>query len=171
MLDLDQRYFHRDGQICGSTEPGVVERLLQGLVLRMLRVLSEKFPRASLSAFETKMHAIRSDSGADLLEYQEWFIQLCELGCGMIHQDRASESQKIIYRSAEYIKANLQLDLTLEHCAKQANLSWGTILICLKGNGNRVPAVRYASEDRACQSDAHRRFSSARDCAAARLRA
>lgn len=106
-------------------EPGVVERLLQGLVLRMLRVLSEKFPRVRLSAFEAKMHAIRSDSGADLLEYQEWFIQLCELGCGMIHQERTSESQKIIYRSAEYIKANLYLDLTLEHCAKQANLSWG----------------------------------------------
>lgn len=117
--------FTEMGKSAVRPEPGVVERLLQGLVLRMLRVLSEKFPRASLMEFEANMQTIRKDGGADLQEYQEWFTLLCEVGCRMIHQERASESQKIIYRSADYIKANLHEDLTLEHCAKQVNLSWG----------------------------------------------
>ncbi|WP_261302438.1 response regulator [Paenibacillus andongensis] len=117
--------FNEMGKASVLPEPGVVERLLQGLVLRMLRVLLEKFPRASMVDFESKVHEIRGESGADLQEYREWFVQLCDIGCRMINQERASESQKIIYRSAEYIKSNLHLDLTLEHCAKQANLSWG----------------------------------------------
>lgn len=103
-------------------EPGEVERLLQGLALRMLRILLEKFPRSTIADFESK---VRGVSGAALHEYRTWFIELCEAGCSIIDQERASESQKIIYRSAEYIKANLHLDLTLEHCAKQVNLSWG----------------------------------------------
>jgi two-component system response regulator YesN len=114
--------FNEMGKVSVLPEPGVVERLLQGLVLRMLRVLMEKFPRPSLAEFESKN--IRT-SGADIQEYRTWFIELCEIGCRMIHQERASESQKIIHRSAEYIKANLDVDLTLEHCAKQVNLSWG----------------------------------------------
>ncbi|UKS24735.1 response regulator [Paenibacillus sp. HWE-109] len=117
--------FAEMGKTSVLPEPGVVERLLQGLVLRMLRVLLEKFPRASLAEFESKVQAIKSDSGADLHEYRAWFIDLCDVGCRHINQERASESQKIIYRSAEYIKSHLHEDLTLEHCAKQVNLSWG----------------------------------------------
>ncbi|MGG1556101.1 response regulator [Paenibacillus ferrarius] len=105
-------------------DPGSVERLLEGLVLRMLRVLTEKFLRASLAVFEAKQQEIR-EHAADLQAYQAWFIGLCEIGCAMIHQERVSESQRIIHRSAEYIKANLGSELTLEHCAKQVNLSWG----------------------------------------------
>ncbi|KRE83966.1 AraC family transcriptional regulator [Paenibacillus sp. Soil766] len=116
--------FNEMGKVSVLPEPGVVERLLQGLVLRMLRVLMEKFPRPSLAEFEAKTLEIR-DSEAAILAYRAWFIELCEIGCGLIHQERASESQKIIHRSADYIKANLDIDLTLEHCAKQVNLSWG----------------------------------------------
>ncbi|NQX68713.1 response regulator [Paenibacillus alba] len=117
--------FEEMGKTSVLPEPGVVERLLQGLVLRMLRVLLEKFPRASLAEFEAKVQEIKSDSGADLHGYRSWFIDLCDVGCRLINQERASESQKIIYRSAEYIKSHLHADLTLEHCAKQVNLSWG----------------------------------------------
>ncbi|MDR6878515.1 response regulator [Bacillus sp. 3255] len=120
-----QHIFAEMGRAAARPQPGMVERLLQGLALRMLRVLSEKFPRASLAEFEAGMQAIRSDGGADWQEYQEWFVHLCATGGRMIHQERASESQKIIYRSMDYIKANLHQDLTLEHCAKQVNLSWG----------------------------------------------
>lgn len=120
-----ENIFSEMGKTAVRPEPSVVERLLQGLALRMLRVLSEKFPRGSLLEFEANMQAIQTNAGADLQEYQIWFSRLCEVGCRMIHRERASESQKIIYRSADYIKANLHLDLNLEHCAKQVNLSWG----------------------------------------------
>lgn len=116
--------FTEMGKVAVLPEPGVVDHLLQGLVLRMLRVLMEKFPRPSLAEFESKTLEIR-DSVAAIQAYRAWFIELCEIGCRLIHQERTSESQKIIHRSADYIKANLDLDLTLEHCAKQVNLSWG----------------------------------------------
>lgn len=106
-------------------EPSDVEHLFHGLSLRMLRVLLEKFPRSSLNEFETKVQEARSGSRSSLQEYRQWLTELCDIGCRLIDKERASESQKIIYRSIDYIKSHLQLDLTLEHCARQANLSWG----------------------------------------------
>ncbi|MGO4185643.1 response regulator [Paenibacillus sp. TAF43_2] len=106
-------------------EPSDVEHLFHGLSLRMLRVLLEKFPRSSLKEFESKVQEARRGSRSSLQEYRQWLTELCEIGCRLIDKERASESQKIIYRSIDYIKSHLHLDLTLEHCARQANLSWG----------------------------------------------
>ncbi|OBZ13424.1 DNA-binding response regulator [Bacillus sp. FJAT-26390] len=106
-------------------EPSDVGHLFHGLSLRMLRVLLEKLPREHLSEFESKVQEGRGESRASLQEYRQWLFELCDIGCRLIDKERASESQKIIYRSIAYIQSNLQLDLTLEHCARQANLSWG----------------------------------------------
>jgi two-component system response regulator YesN len=106
-------------------EPSEVEHFFHGLALRMLRILLEKFPRESLVDFEAKVREARGTNRSALHEYRKWLTELCGIGCRIIDQERASESQKIIYRSVEYIKSNLHLDLTLEHCARQANLSWG----------------------------------------------
>ncbi|WP_223285275.1 response regulator [Paenibacillus sp. PL91] len=106
-------------------EPSDVEHLFHGLSLRMLNVLLEKLPREQIVEFESKVKEARSESRASLLEYRKWLSELCDIGCRLIDKERASESQKIIYRSIDYIKANLSQDLTLEHCARQANLSWG----------------------------------------------
>ncbi|WP_373229296.1 response regulator [Cohnella sp.] len=106
-------------------EPSDVEHLFHGLALRMLRILLEKFPHTSLTEFETKVQEARGANRSALHEYRKWLNDLCEIGCRNIDQERASESQKIIYRSVEYIHSNLHMDLTLEHCARQANLSWG----------------------------------------------
>lgn len=106
-------------------EPSDVEHLFHGLSLKMLRVLLEKLPREHLAEFEAKVKEARGGSRASLLEYRQWLIELCDIGCRLVDKEHASESQKIIYRSIEYIKSNLEKDLTLEHCARQANLSWG----------------------------------------------
>lgn len=106
-------------------EPSDVEHLFHGLSLRMLRVLLEKLPREQLAEFEAKVQEARGGSRASLHEYKQWLFDLCDIGCRLIDKEHASESQKIIYRSIAYIKSNLEQDLTLEHCARQANLSWG----------------------------------------------
>jgi two-component system, response regulator YesN len=117
--------FDEMGKALAPPEPAAVEGLLQGLSLRMLSILLEKFERQHLVEFEEKVQEVQHEELRALQEYREWFLQLCDIGCRSIVQERASESQKIIYRSVEYIQSHLELDLTLEHCAKQVNLSWG----------------------------------------------
>ncbi|WP_284640699.1 response regulator [Paenibacillus silviterrae] len=117
--------FDEMGKAVVFFEPIVVEGLLQGLALRMMSILLEKFPRSQVEDFEQKLHQVKQEERTALQEYRDWFLQLCEIGCRIIMQERTSESQKIIYRSVEYIQNHLHLDLTLEHCAKQVNLSWG----------------------------------------------
>jgi two-component system response regulator YesN len=50
---------------------------------------------------------------------------LCLESCGWIEKERSYESTKIIHQAKDYISANLHLDVNLEHCAKQVNLSAG----------------------------------------------
>ncbi|GIO12650.1 hypothetical protein J19TS2_22050 [Cohnella xylanilytica] len=109
----------------GRPDPGYAKHLFQGLALRMLRIMLEKFPREAIEDFEAGVEAKRPADPADLREYRRWLFGLCELGCGRMNSERASESRKIIFRSMEYIRAHLHMDLTLEHCARQVNLSWG----------------------------------------------
>ncbi|MBB3111510.1 two-component system response regulator YesN [Paenibacillus phyllosphaerae] len=105
--------------------PSDVEHLFRGLALRMFRIMLEKFSRPALEAFERRMDASRLAGSMELTDYRSWLIALCEAGCGLMERERSSESQRIIYRSMDYIKSNLHLDLTLELCARAVNLSWG----------------------------------------------
>lgn len=106
-------------------EPSDVEHLFRGLALRMLRVLLEKLSRPEAAEFEARVHGLRTGGRFDLRELRQRLADLCEIGCRLMDGERASESRKIIFRSMDYIKAHLHLDLTLESCARQVNLSWG----------------------------------------------
>ncbi|AJY77955.1 hypothetical protein VN24_22920 [Paenibacillus beijingensis] len=105
--------------------PNDVEHLFHGLALRMLRIMLEKFPRSSIVAFESRVDPAGGMRLTELQDYRIWLNELCEMGCRLMERERTSESQKIIYRSMEFIKSNLHLDLTLELCARAVNLSWG----------------------------------------------
>ncbi|MFC4101465.1 response regulator [Paenibacillus xanthanilyticus] len=106
--------------------PSDAEHLFQGLALRMHRIMLEKFPRAALADFEQRTDETRNAARPmELADYRVWLYGLCETGCGLMERERTSESQRIIFRSMDYIKANLHLDLTLELCAREVNLSWG----------------------------------------------
>lgn len=105
-------------------DPREVELLFQSLALRMQRVLLAKFPAEEAAAFDALLQARRADA-ADLQEYRVWLRRLCEIGVRMIEGERASESQKVIYRSMAMIRSGLGEELTLERCARHANLSVG----------------------------------------------
>lgn len=109
--------------------PSDAEHLFQGLALRMHRIMAEKFPRESLAEFERRTvgtnHMYDAARPMELTDYRTWLNGLCEEGCRRMEQERTSESQRIIFRSMDFIKANLHLDLSLELCAREVNLSWG----------------------------------------------
>ncbi|TYP79137.1 response regulator [Paenibacillus methanolicus] len=106
--------------------PSDAEHLFRGLALRMHRIMLEKFPRSALAAFERLADATNDAARSmEMSDYRAWLNGLCEEGCGLMERERTSESQRIIFRSMDYIKANLHLDLTLELCAREVNLSWG----------------------------------------------
>ncbi|SFB07677.1 two-component system, response regulator YesN [Cohnella sp. OV330] len=95
------------------------------LALIVLRSLREWVPQAIVQPYD---RAIRGRSGQEqftVQSFRQLLRDLCADGSAWIERERASDSEKVIYRAIEYIRANLHLDLSIEHCARQMNLSGG----------------------------------------------
>ncbi|OXM83068.1 response regulator [Paenibacillus rigui] len=104
-------------------EPQYVENLCYELSAKICRVMLEQFPQEKVQALENGFHV-----GKGYYSFQnmtETVKTLCMEACGWIEHERSDESTKIIHQAKDYISANLHLNLTLEHCAKQINLSPG----------------------------------------------
>ncbi|MGY4761885.1 response regulator [Paenibacillus caseinilyticus] len=106
-------------------EPKYVEHVGYELSAKMFRVLLEKFPYDALRPFEEKLDEIKSKGRQSLQELRSLLTGLCEESCRRIEKERSHESTKLIQQAGVYIRGHLHLDLTLEHCARQFNLSPG----------------------------------------------
>lgn len=106
-------------------DPHYLRSLYYELAFTVLRSFYELVPQAVMQPYH---QAIRGRNGQG--EFTIKFIQqllkdMCCAGCSWIERERKSDSEKLIFRATEYIRANLHLDLTVEHCARQMNLSGG----------------------------------------------
>ncbi|WP_438447256.1 response regulator [Gorillibacterium sp. sgz5001074] len=106
-------------------EPKVVESVIFELASKLFRALLEQFPYEEVRHLEEPVAALRSKEHPTLTELRRMLTGLCREGCRFIERERSSESTKIIHRSKDYIRTHLHLDLSLEHCARQVNLSPG----------------------------------------------
>jgi two-component system response regulator YesN len=94
------------------------------LAFMMLRVLLEKLPYEQVRGLERR---IRENKAAEptMQELRQLLGDICRKGCKWIEMQRTSESEQIVRQSMQYIRDNLKQPLTVEQCAKQANLSAG----------------------------------------------
>jgi two-component system response regulator YesN len=106
-------------------EPKYVENVCYEMSSKIFRVLLEKFPYETVHPLEKKIIELKNSSHLSLQDIRELLIDLCQEGCSRIENERLNESTKIIHQAKGYIIANLHLDLSLEHCARQINLSQG----------------------------------------------
>jgi two-component system response regulator YesN len=106
-------------------EPKYVENVCYELASKIFRVILEKFPYESVQQLEGQIHDIQNKDQPSLQELKSLLSNLCSEGCGWIEKERSHESTRIIHQAKAYISANLHMDLSLEHCAKQVNLSQG----------------------------------------------
>ncbi|MEK3916404.1 response regulator [Paenibacillus sp. FSL H7-0331] len=106
-------------------EPQYVENVCYELSSKIFRLMLEKFPYETVHQMETKMNEFKSKSQPSLQEFRALLKELCLEGCAWIEKERSHESIKIIHQVKDYIRANLHMDLSLEHCSRQINLSQG----------------------------------------------
>ncbi|RTE11226.1 response regulator [Paenibacillus whitsoniae] len=104
-------------------EPESIDKALNELGYMMLRVFQEKLTEDEYAVVESKARAVRQASSASLKDLQQGIKELGELGCRFIAGKHSTESAKVIQEAVAYIRSNLQLNLTVNHCAKQVHLS------------------------------------------------
>jgi two-component system, response regulator YesN len=106
-------------------EPKYVESVCYEIASKMFRALLEQFPYGTVRHLEAPVQELKEKEHPTLHELRRMLSVLCRSCCSFIEKERSSESTKIIHRSKDYIRDHLQLDLSLEHCARQVNLSPG----------------------------------------------
>ncbi|MEK8132304.1 response regulator [Paenibacillus filicis] len=107
-------------------DPHYAEQLCNELAAKTRRVLLEKFAYEQVAELEAKSAPLaRQAESPSIAAYKAMLLRLCQEGCALIQQERTSESKHIIHRSMAYIREHLDQELSLEHCAKKVNLSWG----------------------------------------------
>ncbi|MDQ0191747.1 two-component system response regulator YesN [Paenibacillus wynnii] len=121
-LDLIFNDMHR---IYPLPDPLYLRSLYFELAFVVLRALYEWVPEAVMLPFHQAIRG-RDGQGEFTIKYFQQLIKdMCSAGCDWIERERMSDAERLIYRATEYIRAHLHLDLTVEHCARQMNLSGG----------------------------------------------
>lgn len=88
----------------------------------IVRTVHERVSSEKMYDFELQLHELRSNSKS----YSALQMQVKDIGmaaCRLIASMFQKEAAKVIDQSLHYIRSNLHLDLTIAHCAKQANFS------------------------------------------------
>ncbi|MBE1445322.1 response regulator [Paenibacillus sp. OAS669] len=106
-------------------KPQYVENLCMELSNKINRLMLEYFPPERVFTLERKYGSVNLRGYSTFQEMRERIRNHCTEACGWMEEERSDESVKLIYQAKDYICANLQLNLSLEHCAKQVNLSPG----------------------------------------------
>ncbi|MCL6459157.1 MAG: response regulator, partial [Gorillibacterium sp.] len=105
--------------------PDAVEKVCYDLISKVFRVLLEIFPDDRLDPFDAKLKQLEMGGHNSFRLSRGLLTELCLLGCEWIGKGREQESKYFIHEAMEYIRMNLHLDLSLEHCARQFNFSAG----------------------------------------------
>ncbi len=113
------------GELGVLPAPEYVETLCCELASKLYRVLLELFPQDQLTTFETRLGVIKSAGPVSFQRLRELLLEFTREGCERVEGSRRLESRRIILEAMAYIRSHLQLDLSLEHCARQFNFSPG----------------------------------------------
>ncbi|RXZ82926.1 response regulator [Paenibacillaceae bacterium] len=106
-------------------EPQRIEDLCYELSAKICRSMLGLFPQNRVQQLESRWLGSRPKGSSSFNKLREMVQGLCDEACSWIGQERIDESTRLIYEARDYISANLNVNLSLEHCAKQSNLSPG----------------------------------------------
>ncbi|WP_135552837.1 response regulator [Paenibacillus cymbidii] len=113
-----------DDLFAGTPKPDYVISVCYELAFMMLRVLLEKLPDEQVRELERR---VRENKAAEptMHELRQLLGDICRKGCEWVEMQRSSESELIVRQAMQYIRGNLGQALTVEMCARHANLSAG----------------------------------------------
>ncbi|MCZ8516576.1 response regulator [Paenibacillus filicis] len=120
-----ERLFDDVTQLHPLPDPQYVRSMYYELALVILRTFYELVPLAVLQPYDQQIRDRSSQALDSIKPFQQLLRDLCQAGCTWIEKERVSDSTQLIHRAVEYIRSHLQLDLTVEHCARQMSISGG----------------------------------------------
>lgn len=120
-----ERFFEEMKGWTPLPDPHDIRSLYYELALLMLRVFYESVPVEVLQPYDRRLRDRSSQELDSLRAFQQLLMELCSAGCAWIEKERAGDATQLIYRAVDYIRSHLHVDLTVEHCAKQINISGG----------------------------------------------
>ncbi|MDU4697532.1 MAG: response regulator [Paenibacillus sp.] len=103
--------------------PDYLLSLYDELAASVIRALHELAPFAEVQPLITRYKSMRGTTGMPLSSLEQQLSQLCREGAAVVGSNTLSESQKIIYRSLEFIQSRLGEEVTLTECAAHVHLS------------------------------------------------
>lgn len=106
-------------------KPQQVENLCYELSSKICRVMLEQFPPDRVKNLEKQWNHVKRTGVVTFQIMRDTVKELCLEACSWIEHERSDETTKLIYQAKDYICANLHLNLSLDLCAKQFNLSPG----------------------------------------------
>lgn len=124
-LQVLELFFGEMTQADPLPDPHYVRSLYYELALIMLRTFYETVPIAVLQPYDQKIRDRNRQELYAIQPFQQLLKELCQAGCAWIEKGRVSDAAQLIHRGIDYIRSHLHLDLTVEHCARQINMSGG----------------------------------------------
>nr|WP_155606151.1 response regulator [Paenibacillus timonensis] len=103
--------------------PDYLLSLYDELAASVIRALYELAPFAEIQPLIARYQSMRGTTGMPLSRLEQQLSQLCREGACVVGSNTLSESQKIIYRSLEFIQSRLGEEVTLTECAAHVHLS------------------------------------------------
>ncbi|MCR2805734.1 response regulator [Paenibacillus soyae] len=89
------------------------------------RTLLGSLPAEKLAPLEEQVRKIRMSTDGSLGKLAEQLKRLADEGSELMLGERQNESQKIVAKAVDYIRAHIGEELTVNRCAKHVNLSGG----------------------------------------------
>lgn len=93
------------------------------LAYMLLRVLREKLSDAELEPIERQIRAHRAGGAGSLQLLRQLLETVCAEGCQLIERQRTTESEAVINATMQYVRDNLDKDVSMHNCARLAHLS------------------------------------------------
>lgn len=103
--------------------PEYLSSLYYEIIYMLLRILQEKASCEQLSVIEHDVDRFKLESTGTLSDLRQLLRRVCAEGCSLIEKSRISEGEHMVGTMQKYIRENLHLNLTTQHCARIVHMS------------------------------------------------
>lgn len=110
-------------QLASKPDPGYLLSVYEELAASAMRLFYEIIPYPDVKPIADRFRSIRRSEVGTLSTLQKDLESLCSEGAELIRRSTLSEGQTTIYKSIDYLKANLHREVSVTECAAQVHLS------------------------------------------------
>ncbi|MNH98617.1 putative response regulatory protein [compost metagenome] len=110
-------------QMTPRPNPDYLLSLYEELAASAIRTFYELVPYPDIQPLVQSFKRLGGTSGVTLSGLEQQLLTLCQEGADLVRKNTLSEGQTIIYKSLDYLKSQLDRDVTVAECAAHVHLS------------------------------------------------